>query len=85
MIVKAVCQVLDTWPDKLERDRGWRPDQINEAQAVIDEMREMLADAVTGAVVPPVFSTTANGGSMPGEDAIENFLITLKNDIGLYL
>ncbi|MCW2484975.1 DUF1441 family protein [Candidatus Symbiopectobacterium sp. NZEC127] len=48
LIVKAVCQVLDTWPDKLERDRGWRPDQINEAQAVIDEVRGMLADAVAG-------------------------------------
>lgn len=49
LIVKAVCQVLDTWPDKLERDRGWGPEQINEVQAVVDEIREMLADAVAGA------------------------------------
>lgn len=46
LLVKAISQVLDTWPDKLERDRGWRPDQIAEAQAAIDEMREMLAAEV---------------------------------------
>ncbi|MBP1015906.1 DUF1441 family protein [Serratia fonticola] len=48
LIVKAVSQVLDTWPDVLERDRGWRPEQINEAQAVVDEIRELLAAAVVG-------------------------------------
>ncbi|MBE0153410.1 DUF1441 family protein [Serratia fonticola] len=48
LIVKAVCQVLDTWPDVLERDRGWNPEQIGEAQSVVDEIRELLAEAVTG-------------------------------------
>lgn len=46
LLVKGISQVLDTWPDKLERDRGWRPDQIAEAQVAIDEMREMLAAEV---------------------------------------
>ncbi|AFE60792.1 MULTISPECIES: DUF1441 family protein [Rahnella] len=46
LLVKAISQVLDTWPDKLERDRGWRPEQIAEAQTVIDEMREVLAEEV---------------------------------------
>ncbi|NIH11199.1 MAG: DUF1441 family protein [Serratia symbiotica] len=41
--VKGISQVLDTWPDKLERDRGWIPAQIAEAQDAVDEMREMLA------------------------------------------
>lgn len=43
MMVKVITQVLDTWPDKLERDRGWKPDQISEAQNAIDEIREALA------------------------------------------
>ncbi|MFJ5428981.1 DUF1441 family protein [Pectobacterium actinidiae] len=46
LLVKAISQVLDTWPDKLERDRGWLPDQILEAQGVVDEMREILASEV---------------------------------------
>ncbi|KQN46900.1 terminase [Serratia sp. Leaf50] len=43
LILKSVSQVLDTWPDKLERDRGWLPDQIAEAQRAIDEIREVMA------------------------------------------
>lgn len=47
LIAKAVIQVLDTWPDKLERDRGWSPEQIEEAQSVIDEMRDVLSSEVS--------------------------------------
>lgn len=43
LMIKIITQVLDTWPDKLERDRGWRTDQIAEAQNAIDEIREALA------------------------------------------
>lgn len=43
MMIKVISQVLDTWPDKLERDKGWRPEQIAEAQIAIDEIRESLA------------------------------------------
>ncbi|MGQ8887151.1 DUF1441 family protein [Serratia ureilytica] len=46
-VMKAVTQALETWPDKLERDRGWTPDQITEAQSVVDEIRELLAHAVS--------------------------------------
>ncbi|ACF89789.1 DUF1441 family protein [Salmonella enterica subsp. enterica] len=45
-IVKAVTQVLDTWPDKLERDKGWNVAQIDEAQSMVDELRDTLADEV---------------------------------------
>lgn len=43
LTVKIITQVLDTWPDKLERDRGWKPAQIAEAQAAIDDIREALS------------------------------------------
>ncbi|KFC13123.1 hypothetical protein GTGU_00165 [Trabulsiella guamensis ATCC 49490] len=43
LMVKVVTQVLDTWPDKLERDRGWKPAQIAEAQRAIDDIREALS------------------------------------------
>lgn len=46
MMAKSVLQVLDTWPDRLERDRGWSPDQLAEAQSMIDEMRDALAGEV---------------------------------------
>lgn len=45
-IVKAVTEVLDTWPDKLERDKGRSVAQINEAQSMVDELRDTLADEV---------------------------------------
>jgi hypothetical protein len=43
LMLKVVTQVLDTWPDKLERDRGWKPAQISEAQRAIDDIREALS------------------------------------------
>jgi len=43
MMIKLITQVLDTWPDKLERDRGWKPAQIAEAQKAVDEIREALS------------------------------------------
>ncbi|WP_313683794.1 DUF1441 family protein [Pantoea sp.] len=49
MMAKSVLQVLDTWPDRLERDRGWLPEQIAEAQEIIDEMRDALAGKVNSA------------------------------------
>ncbi|WP_420262826.1 DUF1441 family protein, partial [Morganella morganii] len=42
-IIKAIAQVLDTWPDRLERDHGWQPEQITQAQDVVDELRDLLA------------------------------------------
>ena len=45
-IIKAVAQVLDTWPDRLERDHGWLPEQITQAQDVVDELRDLLAGEV---------------------------------------
>ncbi|MBP6121084.1 DUF1441 family protein [Providencia sp.] len=47
--IKAISQVLDTWPDKLERDKGWKADQITEAQKVVDELRDILAFEVLDA------------------------------------
>lgn len=41
-IVKAITQVLEVWPDKLEKDKGWSADQLNEAQDVMDEVRILL-------------------------------------------
>ncbi|MHX10271.1 DUF1441 family protein [Escherichia coli] len=35
--------LLDTWPDKLERDRGWNASQIAEAQRAVDDIREALS------------------------------------------
>ncbi|MEI9698904.1 DUF1441 family protein [Moellerella wisconsensis] len=49
VVIKAVSQVLDTWPDKLERDRGWKAEQITEAQKVVDELRDVLASEVLDA------------------------------------
>lgn len=49
VIIKAISQVLDTWPDKLERDKGWKADQITEAQKVVDELRDILAFEVLDA------------------------------------
>ncbi|GAA0328035.1 DUF1441 family protein [Morganella psychrotolerans] len=48
-IIKAVAQVLDTWPDRLERDHGWRPEHILLAQDVVDELRDLLAAEVENA------------------------------------
>lgn len=45
-IVKAITQVLEVWPDKLERDKGWSADQLNEAQDVVDEVRILLVKAI---------------------------------------
>ncbi|WP_033750678.1 DUF1441 family protein [Pantoea sp. NGS-ED-1003] len=49
MMAKSVLQVLDTWPDRLERDRGWSPHQISEAQSIVDEIREALAAEIRSA------------------------------------
>ncbi|HBA7074103.1 TPA: DUF1441 family protein [Escherichia coli] len=46
VVVKAIVQVLETWPDRLERDRGWTALQLNEVQIVVDEVRDMLEKAV---------------------------------------
>lgn len=43
LMLKVVTQVLDTWPDKLERDRGWSASQIAEAQRAVDDIREALS------------------------------------------
>lgn len=48
-LVKAITQVLDTWPDKLERDRGWNAAQLTEAQIIVDELRDILAAKVLDA------------------------------------
>lgn len=45
-IVKAITQVLEVWPDKLERDKGWSAEQLNEAQDVVDEVRILLVKAM---------------------------------------
>jgi len=49
MMAKSVLQVLDTWPDRLERDHGWSPHQISEAQSIVDEIREALAAEIRSA------------------------------------
>ncbi|CAM4021075.1 DUF1441 family protein [Xenorhabdus thuongxuanensis] len=49
VMAKAISQILDTWPDRLERDKGWTAQQIAEAQAAIDELRELLAAEVASA------------------------------------
>ncbi|EPF5580705.1 DUF1441 family protein [Escherichia coli] len=46
VVVKAIVQVLETWPDRLERDRGWTSSQLNEVQIVVDEIRDTLEKAV---------------------------------------
>ncbi|EOK4941998.1 TPA: DUF1441 family protein, partial [Escherichia coli] len=46
VVVKAIVQVLETWPDRLERDRGWTASQLNEVQIVVDEIRDTLEKAV---------------------------------------
>ncbi|MBT0499626.1 DUF1441 family protein, partial [Morganella morganii subsp. morganii] len=38
-----------TWPDRLERDHGWQPEQITQAQDVVDELRDLLAMEVENA------------------------------------
>ncbi|EEX6294157.1 DUF1441 family protein [Escherichia coli] len=48
VVVKAIVQVLETWPDRLERDRGWTSSQLNEVQIVVDEIRDTLEKAVIG-------------------------------------
>ncbi|EFB9585833.1 DUF1441 family protein [Escherichia coli] len=48
VVVKAIVQVLETWPDRLERDRGWTASQLNEVQIVVDEIRDTLEKAVIG-------------------------------------
>lgn len=49
MMAKSVLHVLDTWPDRLERDRGWSPHQISEVQSIVDEIRESLATKIRSA------------------------------------
>lgn len=49
VLVKAITQVLDTWPDKLERDKGWNAEQLTEAQIIVDELRDLLASKVLDA------------------------------------
>ncbi|MEY1162450.1 DUF1441 family protein [Providencia manganoxydans] len=49
VLVKAITQVLDTWPDKLERDKGWNAEQLTEAQIIVDELRDILASKVLDA------------------------------------
>lgn len=49
VLVKAITQILDTWPDKLERDKGWNAEQITEAQKIVDELRDVLASGVQDA------------------------------------
>ncbi|EJD6402237.1 DUF1441 family protein [Providencia rettgeri] len=49
VLVKAITQVLDTWPDKLERDKGWNAEQLTEVQIIVDELRDILADRVMDA------------------------------------
>ena len=49
VMIKAISQVLDTWPDKLERDNGWKADQITEAQKLADELRNVLSSEVMNA------------------------------------
>ncbi|HFZ8412446.1 TPA: DUF1441 family protein, partial [Salmonella enterica subsp. enterica serovar Saintpaul] len=49
--VKAITQVLEVWPDRLERDKGWDAEKLNEAQEVVDEVRELLAQSMQGAEV----------------------------------
>ena len=46
VVVKAIVQILETWPDRLERDRGWTASQLNEVQIVVDEIRDTLEKAV---------------------------------------
>ncbi|MCM4870216.1 DUF1441 family protein, partial [Escherichia coli] len=46
VVVKAIVQVLETWPDRLERDRGGTASQLNEVQIVVDEIRDTLEKAV---------------------------------------
>ncbi|MEH4872249.1 DUF1441 family protein [Escherichia coli] len=46
VVVKTIVQVLETWPDRLERDRGWTASQLNEVQIVVDEIRDTLEKAV---------------------------------------
>ncbi|MEX9784915.1 DUF1441 family protein [Providencia manganoxydans] len=52
VLVKAITQVLDTWPDKLERDKGWNAEQLTEAQIIVDELRDILASKVLDAEEP---------------------------------
>lgn len=47
-VVKAITQVLEVWPDRLERDKGWTAEQLNEAQDVVDEVRDLLAQSMQG-------------------------------------
>ncbi|OAT46104.1 phage protein [Proteus hauseri ATCC 700826] len=49
VIIKAIAQVLETWPDRLERDHGWNAEQLVQVQIVIDEMRELLSSEVNNA------------------------------------
>lgn len=49
VLVKAITQVLDTWPDKLERDKGWNAEQLTEVQIIVDELRDILASRVMDA------------------------------------
>lgn len=52
VLVKAITQMLDTWPDKLERDKGWNAEQLTEAQIIVDELRDILASKVLDAEEP---------------------------------
>lgn len=45
-IAKAVVQVLETLPDILERDCGLQPAAVARVQAVIDDLRDQMAQRV---------------------------------------
>ncbi|MEB5748669.1 DUF1441 family protein [Leclercia adecarboxylata] len=45
-IAKAVVQVLETLPDILERDCGLQPTAVARVQAVIDDLRDQMAQRV---------------------------------------
>lgn len=45
-MAKAVVQVLETLPDILERDCGLQPAAVSRVQAVIDDLRDQMAQRV---------------------------------------
>lgn len=47
LLVKSVAQLLDTWPDMLERKKSWSPELVNEAQSLADELRDLMASSVS--------------------------------------
>lgn len=45
-LAKAVVQVLETLPDILERDCGLQPLAVTRVQAIIDDLRDQIAQRV---------------------------------------